>query len=566
MTLLQVQPNELVQTALDPPIALKLQIKDLETGETRFHQIDLSPTILSPNRPSTSLTTTECSIGRDANCDLVLLKAGVSRRHAKIHREGKDYYFTDLGSLSGSYLNHVKLNAHQSEQLNLGSTIQINNFMLMVEEMIIAARPEIDRDSLATQIALPEEWELSPQVYMPVAQIEPSQFDRWHKGDLTVKCASIIDETGDAKTFRFVAEPPVLFSYQPGQFVTLNLEINGKQIARSYSISSTPSRPHTLEITVKRVPSSSPDLPRGLVSNWLHDHLELGSQVNLSGPMGKFTCFAHPSPKLLFLSAGSGITPMMGMSRWIYDTGADCDVTFFHSARTASDVIFRDELELLAARQNNFHLAISYTGTSGITGLKGRLTAAMLEVICPDFRDRVVFVCGSKGFMEGTKKMFGDLQFPMHNYHQESFGSPKKKAAKQIAPVIPVPTAPEFGLAAFLDKIQANVYLPSSPDLAVVTPPQIDSPAPTASIQVVFDRSGQNVVSDGEESILELAEQVGVKIRSGCRMGSCGACKKLTRSGTVQMTDPDALDPSEAAAGYILCCVAYPQDRVVVDA
>jgi glycine betaine catabolism B len=62
---------------------------------------------------------------------------------------------------------------------------------------------------------------------MPVAQIEPSQFDRWEQGELTVKCARIIDETGDAKTFRFVAEPPVLFSYQPGQFVTLDLEING---------------------------------------------------------------------------------------------------------------------------------------------------------------------------------------------------------------------------------------------------------------------------------------------------------------------------------------------------
>jgi glycine betaine catabolism B len=565
MTLLQSPSKELVHSHLDPSVALKLQIKDLETGETKFHQIDLAPLASEPDRPPTSLTTEECSIGRDPNCDLVLIKPDVSRRHAKIHREGKDYYFTDLGSLSGSYFNNIRIKAHQSERLTLGSKIQINNLMLTVEEIVIGTQPDLDRHDLATQIASSAELELSPQAYMPVSQIEPSQFDRWQQGELTVKCVGIIDETGDAKTFRFVAEPPVLFSYQPGQFVTLDLEINGKQIARSYSISSTPSRPHTLEITVKRVPSASPDLPRGLVSNWLHDHLEVGSQVTLSGPMGKFTCFAHPSPKLLFLSAGSGITPMMGMSRWIYDTGADCDVTFFHSARTTSDVIFREELELLAARQPNFHLAISYTGTGG-TGLKGRLTPAMLEVICPDFRDRVVFVCGSQGFMDGTKQMFADLQFPMHNYHQESFGSPKKKAPKPTTPNAQVPAAPEFGLAAFLDKIQPNVYAPSSPDVAVVAPPQSDIPAPSTSIQVVFEQSGQEVAGDGEESILELAEQVGVKIRSGCRMGSCGACKKLTRSGTVKMTDPEALDPSEAAAGYILCCVAYPQDRVVVDA
>jgi glycine betaine catabolism B len=547
-------------------MTLKLQIHDLATSETRFHHLNLLPTS-TPADNTSPLIGKECTIGRESSCEIVLPKADISRRHGQISCDGKDYYFTDLGSLSGSTVDDVKLTPNQFQSLTLGSKIRIADFSLVVEEISVQSPLAVEIDNQPTLLLMEVAPELTPQQYMPVAYVEPSQFDRWQAGDLTVKCIRIIEETADAKTFGFVAEPPVLFSYKPGQFVTLDLEIDGKKISRSYSISSTPSRPHTLEITVKRVPSSSPDLPRGLVSNWLNDQLQVGDRLKLSGPMGKFSCFTYPAPKLLFLSAGSGITPMMGMSRWIYDTGADCDVVFFHSARTAKDVIFRDELELLATRQSNFHLAISLTGTAGSMGLKGRLSPAMLAVICPDFGDRMVFVCGSSSFMDTTKKMLAELKFPMANYHQESFVSPKKKVAKQLKSAIKTPAvnAPKFGIAAFLGNIKSNFVAQSSPPAGAVAL-ELDRRAPTAAtaIQVVFEKSGQEVTGDGDESILELAERAGVKIRNSCRSGSCGACKKLTRSGTVKMSEPEGLEPGEAEAGYILCCVAYPQDRVVV--
>jgi glycine betaine catabolism B len=549
-------------------MTLKLQIQNLETGEIRFHHLNLLLTRV-PTDSTSPVAGKECTIGRESSCDLVLHQAEISRRHGQISCDGRDYYFTDLGSLSGSYLDDVKLTPNQSKSLILGSKIRIADFCLVVEEISLQPLLSVEADNTPTLFFMDEEEVLTPQKYMPVAYVEPSQFDRWQDGDLTVRCIRIIEETADAKTFRFAAEPPVLFSYKPGQFVTLDLEIDGKQVSRSYSISSTPSRPHTLEITVKRVPAASPDLPRGLVSNWLNDNLKIGDRVKLSGPMGKFTCFTYPAPKLLFLSAGSGITPMMGMSRWIYDTGADCDVVFFHSARTANDVIFRDELELLATRQSNFHLAISLTGTAGSTGLKGRLTPAMLAVICPDFADRVVFVCGSSSFMDSAKQMLVDLNFPMDNYHQESFGSPKKKAAQQMNPAIETAAAnaPKFGIAAFLGNIKSNFTAQSlSPAGAVAITLERGTPAATTSIQVVFEKSGKEVVGDGDESILELAERVGVKIRSSCRAGSCGSCKKLMRSGTVKMSEEEGLEPGEAEAGYVLCCVAYPQDRIVIDA
>lgn len=92
----------------------------------------------------------------------------------------------------------------------------------------------------------------------------------WSGGVTSLKVADIIEETADAKTFRLVGEKPLLFSYRPGQFVTLLLTIDGEYIERSYSISSSPSRPHVLELTVKRVPG-------GRVSNWLCDHVMPGS-------------------------------------------------------------------------------------------------------------------------------------------------------------------------------------------------------------------------------------------------------------------------------------------------
>jgi glycine betaine catabolism B len=549
-------------------MTLKLQIQNLETGEIRFHHLNLLPTHV-PSDSTSPVAGKECTIGRESSCDLVLPQAEISRRHGQISFDSRDYYFTDLGSLSGSYIDDVKLTPNQSKSLLLGTKIRIADFCLVVEEISLQQLLSVEADNTPTLFFVDEEEALTPQKYMPVAYVEPSQFDRWQDGDLTVRCIRIIEETADAKTFRFAAEPPVLFSYKPGQFVTLDLEIDGKQISRSYSISSTPSRPHTLEITVKRVPAASPDLPPGLVSNWLNDNLKIGDRIKLSGPMGKFTCFTYPAPKLLFLSAGSGITPMMGMSRWIYDTGADCDVVFFHSARTANDVIFRDELELLAIRQQNFHLAISLTGAAASIGLKGRLTPAMLSVICPDFADRVVFVCGSSSFMDSAKQMLVDLNFPMDNYHQESFGSPKKKAAQQMKPEIETPAAnaTKFGIAAFLGNMKSNFSDRSiSPTGVVLERSDNNTSTTKTSIQVVFEKSGTEVAGDGEESILDLAEQAGIKIRSSCRAGSCGSCKKLKRSGTVKMSEEEGLDPGEAEAGYVLCCVAYPQDRVVIDA
>ncbi|BBD70618.1 hypothetical protein NIES4072_69850 [Nostoc commune NIES-4072] len=545
-----------------------LKIKLLNSKiPTERQELDISPEVMING---------ECFMGRSRNCGIVLPSVEVSRVHSSIRYEEGEYYFSDLASLTGSRINDQAAGLNQKYLLKKDDIIRIGEFILTVEATgsatdkaevapvreVQSQTPTLPQATYTIPIPQvsqqPSQATRSPSEYMPIALVPPEQISRWTKGDLMVRCVAIIDETDDVKTFRFAADPPILFTYQPGQFMTLNLEINDKLVKRSYSISSTPSRPHTLEITVKRVPAPPDvlDVAPGLVSNWLHDNLRVGSEIKVSGPLGKFTCFANPSEKLLFISAGSGVTPMMSMSRWMMDTAADCDIVFFHCARSPRDIIYRQELELISSRQPKFRLAIAITrpeAGQAWYGFMGRLNEQMLYAIAPDFWQRTVYVCGPSPFMQGVKTMLEQIGFPMQNYYEESFGGAKKSK--------PQPSVPPQVVTEQVTKVTTVVPKPviSTP----VTPPV----KTTGSFTLVFSKSGKEITCTGEEPILELAEQEGVAIDSSCRSGVCGSCKTRKLQGEVKyLGEPDALDESEQEEGYILACIAHPRGRVAIDA
>jgi ferredoxin-NADP reductase len=504
---------------------LKLKSVNFEQQQFQIHQLDQS----YPGQ-------LEWAIGRNITCDLVLSSPEVSRVHGRIFYNEDTYHFVDVGSTSGSLLNGEVIPANDQRPLRPNDLLQIGEVFLYVEE-VTPPSPVF--------VSAPVPYGSSPE-------------RQWTEEDLLCRCCRIIDETPDVKTFCFMAEPPVLFSYKPGQFVTLEVEIDGKPVMRPYSISSSPSRPYHLSFTVKRVPSppdTVDDLPPGLVSNWLHDHLKVGDRIKLvGGPMGHFTCLPDLPPKLLLISAGSGITPMMSMSRWVQDTLADCDIVFLHSARKPEDIVFRAELETMAAQLPNFRLAITLTQISlgyAWMGLTGRISESMLNLLVPDLLDRSVFVCGPEGFMQGIKSLLETLNFPMQNYMEESFGGRKPA---------PIPLASQPDLWA--EPLSAASYNGNghhpvpSPSTAKTTPPAVK-----------FAKSGQDIAADGTTSILELAEQEGIQIRHACRVGACGACKVIAREGQVRYdTPPMALTGADQEAGYVLACVAYPVDRLVVEA
>ena len=258
--------------------------------------------------------------------------------------------------------------------------------------------------------------------------------------DDVLVCRLVRDETHDVKTFVFSAREPRLFRYKPGQFLTLDLPIGGQVINRCYTISSAPTRGHLISITVKRVPG-------GIVSNWLHDTVKPGYELRAVGPLGDFTAFDHQAPKYLFLSGGSGITPLMSMARTYHDLAQDRDITFVHSARSPADIIFRTELDLMARNLPRFsvaHVCETTDGERNWSGFRGRLNLPMLKLIAPDLMERTIFTCGPEPYMAAVRAMLREAGFDMARYHEESFNfetlaesQPEAAAASATVPVPP---------------------------------------------------------------------------------------------------------------------------------
>lgn len=491
----------------------------------------------------------EWLIGRSTACDLVLSNPEVSRVHGKIAYADDAYYFMDMGSSFGSSLNGTSVPANEKYQLNLADILQLGETFLYVEGITAPSLPPSTDDAdTYTSVSLPEQ--------------------TWAGEDLLCRCCRIIDETPDVKTFCFVAESPVLFTYKPGQFVNLAIDIDGKPVIRSYSISSSPTRPYHLSLTIKRVPSplDQPDIPAGLVSNWMHDHLKVGDRVQLiGGPLGHFTCLPDLPSKLLLISAGSGITPMMSMSRWVQDTLAECDIIFLHCARTPEDLIFRTELETIAAQLPNFHLAVTLTqqtlGQSWM-GLTGRISSSLLQMVAPDLLERSVYVCGPEGFMESTKLLLETMKFPMQNYQAESFGRSKKAKPSSQAAAASTNWRPQpETIMVHNGNGQHAGNLTSTKTASTQL-----APAPASPV-IHFMKAERQVPADDSASILELAEQEGIQIRHACRVGACGACKIRVHKGQVRYdTPPTALTDADKQAGYALACVAYPSGALAIEA
>jgi ferredoxin-NADP reductase len=344
----------------------------------------------------------------------------------------------------------------------------------------------------------------------------------------TLVCCQVRQETHDVKSFFFRSPGGHGFSFEPGQFVTLELAIDGETINRCYTISSSPTRPHTISITVKRVPG-------GKVSNWLHDNLQAGAQVRVLGPSGEFTCARHPARKYLFLSAGSGITPLMSMSRAHHELSEDRDIVFVHSARTPDDIIFARELDLIASNQSNFRTSFvcerlgSRTNWPGVTGF---LTLPLLKLIAPDFMEREVFTCGPAPYMKAVRDLLEKAGFDRKHYHEESFSFETL-----------IEDAPEL--------------------LAEVAP--AENGATTSTFTVSFARSNREISCGTDQHVLDAARQAGVRLPSSCTQGMCGTCKVKLVSGQVEMKHNGGIRQREIDQGMVLLCCSKPLSDLVVE-
>lgn len=344
-------------------------------------------------------------------------------------------------------------------------------------------------------------------------------------------CMRVEQETHDVATFVFRAPEPARVAFKPGQYVLIEPVIDGRCVQRCYTISSPPSRPWTFSITVKRVPG-------GLVSNWLHDHMQPGESLTLRGPRGDFNYIDRPAGRMLLLSGGSGITPVLSMTRWLHDTAADVDMVFVHSARTPRDIIARRELEALAARNPGLRVAFvcAESGSlDGWDGPTGHLDQDLLQRLVPDLSTRTTYVCGPEAYMEAVRKVVADLRLPTSQYHEESFGGGARAAAGH-----PAQPADE--------------------------PVRAASPADAGTgHEVLLEQSGRRFQCEPSETLLQAATRNGAWIPSACQMGVCGTCRVHKRSGAVDMEAMGGIDDADVAAGYVLACCSYPRGPVTLD-
>lgn len=361
----------------------------------------------------------------------------------------------------------------------------------------------------------------------PVPQFRPTIAQGARRGARMLHCIGVIDEARDLRTFRFELESGEALSYEAGQFVTLDLNIDGEKIRRNYTLSSSPSRPMHVSITVKRASG-------GRASNWLHDNLTIGARIQATGPHGRFHLRAATGArKLLLLSAGSGVTPMISIARFIVDAGLPLDLHFHHSARDACDIPYLNELAVLRREaRGGMTLSWNLTGAraldescaplgDGVAAAPGRIDEAMLRSFCPDLAERAIMCCGPQGFRDVARAMR-----PLESlFLEESFG--ESTHASDVA---------------------------------------------DTRYRVTFARSGLVAEGAGATTILGLARQTGAPLQSDCEAGICGACRCRIISGDWRVADHCAdpalsvLSAAEKAQGFALACSAQPVGDVMVDA
>lgn len=346
-------------------------------------------------------------------------------------------------------------------------------------------------------------------------------------------CNKIQKETPDVKTFIFSMPSPeteVDFSYHAGQHINFTINMAGTMQTCCYTLSSSPTTSDYVSITIKRI-------PQGKISNYFHDHFKVGQSIDVSGVAGNFCLDGSIPQSILLISAGSGITPMLSMLRFMVETQCTNQIIFVHSAKQEIDLIARAEITDLAKRHSNCQ--IIYTLTQGASsqwhGFEGRLNEHMLDNI-KQINHYQSFVCGPKLFRKATRSLLLKLGLEPSNYHDESFGAYEyaKDNSSDIEENIPV-LKPEIKS----QDISTQSVIPQNSK---------------KKVSIYFSRWKKRYQGNQQDSLLDQGEAAGLILPYSCRGGSCGSCKAKLISGQVKQNSTDGLSASERQQGYILLC------------
>jgi stearoyl-CoA 9-desaturase NADPH oxidoreductase len=306
--------------------------------------------------------------------------------------------------------------------------------------------------SIAQRITTP----LLPDDYLRLAN------PLWSARELRGRVVQVRRETQDSATLVIKPGWGFSFDYEPGQYIGIGLLVDGRWRWRSYSLTSSPVKgARTVTITVKA-------MPEGFLSAHLVAGVKPGTIVRLAAPQGNFVLPDPPPPALLFITAGSGITPVMSMLRTLVRRDQITDVIHLHSAPTADDVMFGPELDQLTRDHPGYRLRLRTTRS------QGRLDLAGLDTEVPDWRERQTWACGPEAMLNAAERAWSAAGMPQR-LHLERF------AVSRAAPA-------------------------------------------GAGGTVTFAKSGKSTAADAATSLMDAGERMGVQMPFGCRMGICQSC------------------------------------------
>jgi stearoyl-CoA 9-desaturase NADPH oxidoreductase len=302
--------------------------------------------------------------------------------------------------------------------------------------------------------------------------------------------------------------------HRPGQFVTVGVDVDGVRHHRCYSLTSTPTgRRGRIEICVQAIPG-------GTVSNHLAHRARAGDVVQLSPADGDFTLPSHVPDRLLFITGGSGITPVISMLRWLASERAATDVTVLHHAPDPGHCLFLEELRSLDRTQPGITVRTTFTrdgdGGTRDSGRAGRLDPDTLQSACPDWDQRSTYACGPESL----------LDFVTGHWEQHGRG----------------------------DLLHLERF----------TPPRLDALAGPAETSIArFACSDADLLADPATPLLDIAERGGLTPPSGCRMGICHTCSTRLDDGQVRdLRDGRMRGPGE----HVQLCVSAAVGNVTLDA
>lgn len=332
---------------------------------------------------------------------------------------------------------------------------------------------------------------------------------------LRIEVTRIVTELPDVKTIYFQPDRPL--TYRAGQFITLIRLTNGHELRRNYSFSSAPSEAGIFSITFKRIPN-------GAFSRWLFDQVKVGDQIDALEPAGLFTVSAEMNRKgnlLVFLAAGSGITPIFSIIKELLARNPAVKLLLIYSNKTASQALFAKELKALQHQYpSTFDNEWLFSDHADL--MKARLSKLVLQEIVRQRRltgwdNTWVFACGPFEYMRTARIVLMNEGLPDSHYRREQF--------QELEPV----------------KVDKQYY------------DQQDR-------VIRLDYRGQqtDLLVPWNVSILDAALKAGISLPYSCHAGRCSTCRGKLLRGKVWMHYNQVLTDADEAAGWILVCTGHP--------